>query len=241
MAVAAPQQIAPDVYLVTLGKGAASSNVYLMRSGSTWTLIDAGWTSSAKAIRTAAEAVFGPRRPAGGDPAHPHPPRPLRLGRHAGPVLAGAGVRACRRAAHGGRQVPAAVRHAAGPLAGRPTYAPAASPDTCADRSRGRHHRRGGSTGPAGGRAGAGGLGVDSHPWAHSGPCRLLHASDGILLAGDAALTVDLNSVGGVLLGRQQVADPPRYTTWDCRRPSGQSARLPSWSHKCCCRATDDR
>jgi hypothetical protein len=29
------------------------------------------------------------------------------------------------------------------------------------------------------------------------------------------ALTVDLNSVGGVLVGRQRVAGPPRCTTWD--------------------------
>jgi glyoxylase-like metal-dependent hydrolase (beta-lactamase superfamily II) len=44
-----------------------------------------------------------------------------------------------------------------------------------------------------------------------------LRRSDGVLIAGDAALTVDLNSVGGVLLGRQRVAGPPRYTTWDWR------------------------
>jgi glyoxylase-like metal-dependent hydrolase (beta-lactamase superfamily II) len=42
-----------------------------------------------------------------------------------------------------------------------------------------------------------------------------LRRRDGVLLAGDAALTVDLNSIGGVLLGRQRVAGPPRYTTWD--------------------------
>jgi hypothetical protein len=37
-----PQQVAPGVSLVTLGRGAAASNVYLVRSDSTWTLIDAG-------------------------------------------------------------------------------------------------------------------------------------------------------------------------------------------------------
>jgi glyoxylase-like metal-dependent hydrolase (beta-lactamase superfamily II) len=41
-----------------------------------------------------------------------------------------------------------------------------------------------------------------------------LRSGDGVLIAG-AALTVDLNSVGGVLSGRQRVAGPPRYTTWD--------------------------
>jgi hypothetical protein len=39
----APQQVALGVHLVTFGRGAAGSNVYLVRSGSTWTLIDAGW------------------------------------------------------------------------------------------------------------------------------------------------------------------------------------------------------
>ena len=70
---------------------------------------------------------------------------------------------------------------------------------------------------------------MDSHPWAHSGPCRLPACSDGILLAGDAALTVDLNSVGGVLLGRQQVAGPPWYTTLDwpaAKRSVGALAEL---------------
>src|SRR5215207_9700575 len=56
----APQQVAPGVYLVTIGRGAAAANVYLVRSDSTWTLVDAGWASGAEAIRTAAEAVFGP-------------------------------------------------------------------------------------------------------------------------------------------------------------------------------------
>jgi glyoxylase-like metal-dependent hydrolase (beta-lactamase superfamily II) len=37
-----------------------------------------------------------------------------------------------------------------------------------------------------------------------------LRPSDKVLIAGDAALTVDLNSVGGVLFGRRRVAGPPR-------------------------------
>jgi glyoxylase-like metal-dependent hydrolase (beta-lactamase superfamily II) len=74
MAVPAPQQIVQDIHLVTIGKGAASSNVYLVRSGSTWTLVDTGWASSAKTIRTAAEAVFGPgTRPAAILLTHIHP------------------------------------------------------------------------------------------------------------------------------------------------------------------------
>jgi glyoxylase-like metal-dependent hydrolase (beta-lactamase superfamily II) len=70
----APQQITPGVYLLTLGKGPAASNVYLVGSDSTWTLVDAGWATSAEAIRTAAEAVFGPgARPAAIVLTHLHP------------------------------------------------------------------------------------------------------------------------------------------------------------------------
>lgn len=52
---------------------------------------------------------------------------------------------------------------------------------------------------------------------------------DGILLAGGAALTVDLNSVGGLLLGRRRVAGPPWYTTCDwsaAKRSVGVLAEL---------------
>ena len=50
----APQQVAPGVYLVTLGKGAAASNSYVVRSGPTWTLIDTGWASNAASSLTRA-------------------------------------------------------------------------------------------------------------------------------------------------------------------------------------------
>jgi glyoxylase-like metal-dependent hydrolase (beta-lactamase superfamily II) len=56
-----------------------------------------------------------------------------------------------------------------------------------------------------------------------------LRRRDGVLLAGDAALTVDLNSLGGVLCGHRRVAGPPRYTTWDwpaARRSLGVLAEL---------------
>jgi glyoxylase-like metal-dependent hydrolase (beta-lactamase superfamily II) len=70
----APNQIAPGVYLLTLVREALGSNVYLVSSGSTWTLVDAGWASSAAVIRTAAQAVFGPgARPAAIVLTHLHP------------------------------------------------------------------------------------------------------------------------------------------------------------------------
>lgn len=65
MAKPAVSQFAGDVYLVRIGRGALSTNVYQIRSGSCWTLVDAGWFGSEKTIRAAAESVFGPgARPA---------------------------------------------------------------------------------------------------------------------------------------------------------------------------------
>ena len=47
------------------------------------------------------------------------------------------------------------------------------------------------------------------------GHISLYGREDGVLITGDAVLTVDLNSVLGVLTGRQGVFGPPRYSTWD--------------------------
>ena len=58
-------EVVRDVYIVTIGRGALSTNVYQIRSGSSWTLVDAGWFGCEKKIRAAAESVFGPgARPA---------------------------------------------------------------------------------------------------------------------------------------------------------------------------------
>jgi hypothetical protein len=35
------------------------------------------------------------------------------------------------------------------------------------------------------------------------------------MISGDAVVTVDLNSISGLRRGRQRLAGPPRYTTWN--------------------------
>ena len=50
--------------------------------------------------------------------------------------------------------------------------------------------------------------------------------ADGLLLTGDAVLTVDVNSVGGVLRGRRTMAGPPRYTTWSWPAASASIATV---------------
>src|SRR5215207_1832685 len=66
------KRLAPDVYGLTVG--GIASNVYFVRSGPKWVLIDAGFSNNDKAIRQAAESVFGSgARPAAILLTHIHP------------------------------------------------------------------------------------------------------------------------------------------------------------------------
>jgi deazaflavin-dependent oxidoreductase (nitroreductase family) len=211
----APRQIAPGVHLVTLGRGAVASNVYLVGSQSTWTLIDAGWASSAAAIRTAAEAVFGPgARPVAILLTHLHPD-------HSG--AAGTLARSW--------EVPVYVHPDELPMAAGkylPQYAMPLDRWVIApvlrrlpSRTRARIQAAGDITDVVQPLDRQGGVpGLPDWAWVPTpGHTRshvaYLRRGDGVMITGDAALTVDLNSVGGVLFGRQRMAGPPWYTTWD--------------------------
>ena len=47
------------------------------------------------------------------------------------------------------------------------------------------------------------------------GQVAYLRPADGVLISGDTVVTVDLNSISGLLRGRQRLAGPPWYTTWN--------------------------
>jgi len=60
--LATAREIAPGVYC--LGpRGRTQTNVYFVRSESSWTLIDAGWAKDGPSIKRAAETVFGAETP----------------------------------------------------------------------------------------------------------------------------------------------------------------------------------
>ena len=237
----APQQVAPDVYLATVGRGAASSNVYLVRSGSTWVLVDTAWGGSAEAIRTAAEAVFGPgMRPAAILLTHIHADHSGSAGTLARSLQVPVYISADELPMAAGRFLPQYAmpldRWLVVPLM---RLIPA--------RTRRRIEASGSITDvvrpldPEGRVPGLPDWAWVPAPGHTPGHVAYPRPSDRVLLAGDAAFTVDLNSVGGVLLGRQRVAGPPRYTTWDWPAASGRSEFWRSWSHGCSCRVTDDR
>ena len=54
-----PEQTAPGVYRVETGRGLTEANVYLVRSGPGWVLIDTAWPHRGQLIKAAAESLFG--------------------------------------------------------------------------------------------------------------------------------------------------------------------------------------
>ncbi len=56
-------EITPGVHCMELGKGISRSNVYFVRSGSSWVLIDAASADCGRLIRKTAESLFGANTP----------------------------------------------------------------------------------------------------------------------------------------------------------------------------------
>jgi deazaflavin-dependent oxidoreductase (nitroreductase family) len=206
-------EVVSDVYIVPIGRGAFSTNVYLIRSGSSWTLVDAGWFGSEKKIRGAAESVFGPRaRPASMVLTHLHPD-------HSGAIR--------RLAEHWGQ--PAYMHPDELPLAAGYQAAYAISLDrwlvplirrlpkkTQAKIAAGADLTAVGKAfDPQIGIPGLPGWEAIHTPGHTPGHLSLYRRSDGVLITGDAVVTVDLNSPLGVLTGRPGLFGPPRYSTWD--------------------------
>ena len=68
------EQIAEGVYRLETGRGLTGANVYFVRSGPAWVLIDTAWPHRGPVIRAAAESLFGTgARPAAILLTHIHP------------------------------------------------------------------------------------------------------------------------------------------------------------------------
>ncbi len=221
----AATEIAPDVYL--LGPwGRTQTNAYLVRDGSTWILVDAGWGSDGPRIQAAARSLLEPGltpsaillthahpdhggsarelAEAWGCPVYVHPTElPLAIGdfgamaRHAGPLDRWLILPLMRAIGRRRREAALASSSLAGVV--RPL-------------------------GPAGAIPG-----VDSWEWIHSaghtpGHVAYVRARDRVVLSGDAILTLEVNTWPGILWQRQGLSGPPWYTTWD-RRAATASIR----------------
>lgn len=223
---AQPREIAPGVYWLQAGTGLLGSNVYFIRSGPSWVLVDAAWPGREKLIRAGAGELFGAgTRPAAILLTHIHPD-------HSG------SARALARAWDAGVYVhPAELPMAAGEYL--PAYAnpldrwlvgPLVS--ILPARARRRMAAAGSLQDVASALAeGAGVPGLPDWEWVPTpghtpGHIALYRAAGQVLITGDAVLTVNLNSLPDLLRWRQVAAGPPRFTSWDWAAAVRSVARL---------------
>jgi glyoxylase-like metal-dependent hydrolase (beta-lactamase superfamily II) len=220
------REIAPGVVLITSGTGAFASNLYFVRSGSSRVLVDTGWAASAEPVHKAVQRMLGPEEK----------PRAILL-THLHPDHSGAAGTLARL-----WQVPVYVH---------PTELPMAQGKYRADFSMPLDRwvvmpimrslpapvrRRIEASGDisdvvqplAPGREvpELPGWNAVPTPGHTPGHVAFWRPSDRVLISGDAVVTVNLNSLPGILLARPDVAGPPRYTTWDWKEAMESVDRL---------------
>ncbi len=197
--------------------GRTQTNVYLVRSGSSWFLVDAGWRGDAPRIEAAARALLGAdAAPAAILLTHVHPD-------HAGAARALAEGWGCHVLMHPA-EIPiatgdfAAMERAAGPL-DRWLILPAMR--AIGTRRRTAALARGSLTGLTRGLEPGGTIpGIDGWTWVPTpghtpGHVSFFRTADRVALTGDALVTLRVNDASGLFCGRQGPSGPPWYTTWD--------------------------
>jgi glyoxylase-like metal-dependent hydrolase (beta-lactamase superfamily II) len=232
-----PQEIAPGVYCLEVGKGITRSNVYFVCSGAAWVLIDTASAHCADVIQQAAETLFGANTP----PAailltHDHPD-------HAGSTRELAQRWSCWAYVHPA-ELPLATMDASTYLSTVEQYAnpldrwlilpvlrltPPRRRAELLARSSFKDVAR--SFDPDVGVPGLPDWDCVPTPGHTPGHISFFRPADRVLLTGDAVLTVQLNSLWGFLLwsvGRYQrrLAGPPQYSTWSWRAAKESIAAL---------------
>lgn len=224
--ISEPREIASGVVLMTTGSGPMASNLYLVRSGSAWVMVDCGWAASAEPVRKAVEDMLGSgTAPAAIFLTHIHPD-------HSG----AAGALARRW------DIPVFVHQAELPMAaGR--YIPEFSMPldrwliapflwSLPARARRRVEAAGDITDvvqslPRDGKMpGLPEWVAVPTPGHTAGHVAYWRSRDGVLITGDAVVTVNLNSIRGLLPGRQDLSGPPWYTTWNWKLAMESARRL---------------
>lgn len=223
-----PRRIAPDVHYLEVGKGLMRSNVYFVRSGPAWALVDTGSANCAAVIRRAAESLFGEGAP----PAvilltHGHRD-------HAGSARDLARLWDLPVWVHPDEEVMlradlATVRKYASPL-DRWVMLPWLRLRG-AERAEAMLARAniGEVTRPFDPGAGVPGLAdweAVPTPGHTPGHVAFFRRADRVLLSGDALVTMDLNSPWGLLRKTQKISGPPRYATWDWPAAGESIARM---------------
>lgn len=206
-----PIEIAADVHLLHTGYSRFTSNVYFVRSGSHWVLVDTGLPGSHTAVIAMAEALFGAdTRPAAIVLTHAHPDHtgtvralaerwktPVYIHPNEIPLTRGEAVNAYANALD---------RRLLHPL-GKVLPFKALQPPNLSDVVQ--------PVDPDTGIPALPQWRCVPTPGHTPGHMALFRPEDGVLLSGDAVLTIDLNSPIGLVSGAQRVGGPPWVTTWN--------------------------
>ena len=232
-----PQEIAPNVYYIEVGTGIMRSNVYFVRSGSSWVLIDTGTAKCDHEIQQAAESLFGVNtRPSAILLTHNHPD-------HAGSAPALTRRWNCLVYMHP-EELPLITMDASNYLTTVKKYAnpldiwvllpllrimPKRARESMLPESSFKQLVR--TFDP-----GTGVPGLPDWKWIHTpghtaGHVSFFRPGDRVLITGDAVVNVHLNSLWSFLLwgfGRneQRLSGPPWYTTWSWRAAKTSVASL---------------
>lgn len=209
------REIAPDVHC--LGPwGRAQTDVYLVRSGPSWVLIDAGWAQDGPRIERAAESLLGPGvRPSAILLTHCHPD-------HAGAALLLARAWDCAVWMH-----PAELPFATGDFAGMRAFAGPLDRLVVLPLMRAMGTRRREAVlarsnlsevartfEPGTEIPGLEGWECIPTPGHTPGHVSYFRPRDRVLISGDALVTLRVNTVQGLLLQQPGLSGPPWYTTW---------------------------
>jgi glyoxylase-like metal-dependent hydrolase (beta-lactamase superfamily II) len=210
-----PKEIATGVYCLSIGIGIKQSNIYFVQSGSSWVLIDAAWRNSSQLIKTTSESLFGmDTRPVAILLTHIHPD-------HSGSAPELAEI----------WKVPVYMHPDEMPLASRKLIPEYFNP---LDRwlivpllklmpRRARESKLSEASledaacaiDPSAGIPGLPDWQCIPTPGHTPGHMAFFRKSDGVLIAGDAILTVNLNSLWDLLLNRHRVSGPMYILTWN--------------------------
>ena len=223
--IGACQEIAPGVHSMEVGKGISRSNVYFVRSGSSWVLIDAALANCGRLIRKIAESLFGVNtRPASILLTHDHPD-------HAGSALELARMWDCPVYVHPDELPLVAIED----LSTIEKYAnpldrwivlpllramPRRRVEAMLSRASIKDVVR--AFDPSAAVPSLSDWKCIPTPGHTPGHVAFFRTSDRVLITGDAIVTVDLNSFWGFLLwglrlNKQRVSGPPWYSTWNWR------------------------
>ena len=203
------------MYCLSIGTGIKQSNIYFVQSGSSWVLIDAAWQNRSQLIKTTAESFFGmDTRPVAILLTHIHPD-------HSGSAPELANI----------WRVPVYVHPDEMPLASEKLIPEYFNP---LDRwlivpllklmprkvlesklSESSLEDVACAIDPSTGVPGLPDWQCIPTPGHTPGHVAFFRKSDGVLIAGDAILTVNLNSLWDLLLNRHRVSGPMYILTWN--------------------------